>query len=191
MTAEFTGPDGHSYGLGHLKTQRYEIKLKIEEQHYDVPVVLTFSNHCYTNDQNDDTTPAKISDAWYCLTDNKSDRVFCKKRWKASIALPAYLHIMMQHGLDCYKTTRAGNSIRIHDNDMSEKYAGWYVFFQFTASNGRGPGIVRINVTSHHHRHRLPDSVRSTVKFKFDSLMAQWCKERPEIMMQLLPVPKI
>jgi len=175
----FDGPDGQQYSLVHLKAQKCEIKLKIDNEIYDVPAVLVFSNHCYTDNQNQDGTDVQEGDSWYCLSDDKGPRAFCQKRWKASLTLPEYLITMIKYELDCYKLNKAGFFIRIHDNDRDQKYAGWYVFFSFSPANDHGPGIVRISVTSHHHRKKLPDSVRSTVKFKFNSLLAQWFKDRP------------
>lgn len=122
-TASYTGPDEQIYNLEHLQTQRYAIKLKIEEQIYDVPVVLTFSNHCYTDNRNENGSAAKPTDPWFCLTDNKGHRVFCKTRWTASLALPDYLHTIIDKKLDCYRAHN-GIFIRIHDNDRDEKYAG-------------------------------------------------------------------
>lgn len=187
----YQGPDGQQYDLDHLQTQRYEMTLKIEEVRYDVPVLLTFSKHCYSDNQNVDGSKAAPSDPLYCFTDDKGHRVFCEKRWKASIALPDYMRTIMQKGLDCMKVNSGGGIIRIHDNDPNQKYAGWYIFFEFGRAK-QGPSLIRVNVTSHHHRRQLPDSIRSTEKFKFDSLMSQWFRHpnREDLFLQLKESPK-
>jgi hypothetical protein len=182
MLIEFVGPDAQRYSLTHVKPLDFNVSLTINGQIYQVPVVVIFSHHCYTDAKNG---TIQRQDPWYFITDSTGHRAFCVDRWQSSLALPEYLKKMIIDKLHCYRLNKAAHFVRIHDPAKHNKFAGWYVFFSFDRGKLGEAEAVRISVTSHHYRIAQPENLKSREHVRFHVLLAHWIGQRQDILDRL------
>jgi hypothetical protein len=182
MITEFSGPNAQQYSLAHLKPLDCDVSLTINKQVYRVPIVIIFSNHCYT-----DAVSGTIqrNDPWYFATDSTGHRTFSVDRWQASLALPVHLKKMIVERLHCYRLNKASQFVRIHDPAKQSRFDGWYVFFSFDRPKAGETAAVRVSVTSHHYRNGQPETLKSREHVRFHVLLAKWLAERQDILAQL------
>lgn len=180
MTKEFHGPDGDPYDLSHMAPIRATTSLTIDGRRCEVPLVVIFSHHCYTDGKSG--TVSK-EDPWYYGTDSTGHRAFCQSRWEQSKSLPVHVRGMIEQRLSCYRLNSSGNFVRIHDQEPRNKFEGWYIYFSFDRTKEEGEeALVKVSVTSYHYRKAKPGNLRSGESSRFQSLLSQWLKAREDIL---------
>ncbi len=182
MVIEFPAPNTQRYSLAHLNPLNFNVSLTINHRLYQVPVVVIFSHHCYTDAKNGSI---QRNDPWYFTTDSTGHRVFCVDRWQSSLLLPEYVKKMIADRLHCYRLNKAAHFVRIHDPAKANKFEGWYIFFGFDRSKLGETAYVRISITSHHYRIAQPENLKSREQARFHVLLAQWISQRQDILQQL------
>lgn len=173
---DFTGPDGKTYKLGHLKPTNYQISITLDGTRFLVPVVVTYSSHCFT-DTHDKTVVE--DDPWFYSTDNTGPRAFCLTRYASSLDLPENLGCLINDNKGCYDAKNHG--VYLHLRNPSPHYpgVGWYVMFKLSKANE--PMLVHLKITSHHFRRQLPTNVRNPRTKPFTMVLQQWLVSKPEI----------
>lgn len=182
---DYTGPDGKTYSLGHLKTTNYQVPITSNGVRYIIPLVLSYSNHCITTDK-DKTVQA--TDPWFYVAEQNDgetvNRAFCKTRWESSSDLPQNLGYMVNGNLNCYDANKHGVYLHLRNPNPKFPGNGWYVMFNF--KKAWGPDLVHLKVASHHHRPRLPSNVKKKAKPKpFGMVLEQWIRSKDEMYQRL------
>ena len=171
----FVAPTGQEYKLDHLKPVDYQIPVTIEDVKYIVPVVVTYSPHCFSDGKRGSVQP---TDPWFYTTDSTGHRVFCTTRWNSSLNLPAHVGALINNKLYCYAVHDKGNYVHLRNPNPKFPGNGWYVFFDLKNPTGSGPAIVHMYISSHHLRPDFPPSIRGKKTFRFPALLAKWIRDK-------------
>jgi len=178
----YTGPDGKTYGLAHLRTTNYMVSISIDSKRYLVPIVVTFSPHCYTTTRDETVLE---SDPWFLLSDDTGHRAFCKTRWESSADLGQNVGYLINNNLGCYEASDR-KSAYLHLRNPNPKFPGngWYVMFNFKPADD--PSLVFMGIASHHHRRGFPSNVPKRTRPKpFGMVLEQWIRKRPQLVTKL------
>lgn len=179
---DYQGPNGKSYRLDHLKTSNYSVPVSIGGERYLIPIVVTFSPHCYTTTR--DNTVLK-TDPWFHLSDHTGDRAFCATRWESSTDLGDNVGYLINDNLPCYEASDR-RSAYLHLRNPNQKFPGngWYVMFNFKPA--ADPALVFMGIASHHRRDGFPSNVPKGSRSKpFGMVLEQWVSKRPELLKKL------
>lgn len=181
LPTSFTMPDGSVYDLNHMQRMNSAVSVTVNGKRYRIPVVVIFSTHCYTDGKNG---TVKMTDDLYFHTDNTGHRAFCEERYNTSLKLPDRVRNMIEESGACYKLDKASNYVHLHDPGKPDKWRGWYVLFTFDRSKAGEPVALRVSITSYHYRMKKPDNLRWTGSFKFPALVAEWLRNREDVLQQ-------
>lgn len=170
----FVGPDGQAYRLDHLKPVDYQIPVTIEDIKYVVPVVVTFSHHCFSDGRKQTVT---LNDPWFYISDSTGHRVFCTTRWTSSLDLPGHVGRLINDKLYCYSVHDKGNYVHLRNPNPKFPGQGWYIFFDLIRPSG-GAAIVHMFIASHHLRPALPTNIKGKKLIRFPALLTKWIREK-------------
>lgn len=175
---DYRGPDGKSYRLNHLKTSNYQVPVTSGGNRYLIPIVVTFSAHCYTDTRKKTVTQ---NDPWYFKTDSTGDRAFCVTRWESSKDLPENVGYLINGSLKCYESTN-GDGVYLHLRNPNSKYPGngWYVMFNFKPADA--PALVIMGIESHHNRKQFPTNIKNRKPKPFAMVLEQWVSSKPKLL---------
>jgi hypothetical protein len=171
-------PAGQKYDLSHLRTTNYAVSLTINDKRYLVPIVVTFSHHCYTTTNKKTVLP---SDRLFFRTDKTGHRAFCPTRWASSHDLPENVGYLIANNLGCYEST-VGDGVYLHLRNPNQKYPGngWYVMFNFKPAHA--PALVLMGISSHHKRAVFPTNISKKARPKpFSMVLEQWLNRKPHL----------
>lgn len=182
---EYTGPDGKQYDLRHLKPTNYQVSITVDGKRYLVPLVVTFSHHCYSDGDGGAVQPG---DPWYLCQDHKGHRVFCPTRWESSLDLPENIGFLINQNKGCYDAKSKGNYLHLRNPNVKFPGNGWYVMFNFKRATL--PALVHMSINSHHHRRALPTDIRNARQKPFGMMLAQWLSSKSDLL-ELLDKGKV
>jgi hypothetical protein len=185
MIPPFTDPNGTVYSFDHLNPIHAAVSVTVNGKRYRIPVVVIFSNHCYTDGKRG---TVRRDDPLYLTNDRTGNRAFCAVRWQRSLGLPALVAAMIEASLNCYKLDAADGYMHIPDPASPNKWIGWYVCFRFDKSKAGEPVALRISVTSYHHRTTKPENLRWTGTIKFPALVVEWLRKREDFLHLFAPI---
>jgi hypothetical protein len=173
---DYTGPDGKTYKLGHFKPTNYQIGITLNGTRYLVPVVITYSSHCFT-----DTKKQTVleTDPWFYNTDHTGPRAFCPTRWNSSLDLPGNIDFLINQNKGCYDATIHGSYLHLRNPNAKYLGNGWYVMFKLSRADD--PALVHMKIASHHFRKQLPSNVKNPKTKPFSMVLHQWIVSKPEI----------
>lgn len=178
MRPPFTDPDTRVvYTFDHLNPIDATVSVTIGGQRYLVPIVVLFSNHCFTDGKNNTVT---MNDSLYILTDDTGHRAFCDPRYQRSLTLPTRLLQVIANSDPCFRLSKEGSYIHIHDILTRNRFTGWYVYFKFDNPKAGAAEAIRVSVTSYHYRQTHPDNLRWKGSVKFPVLVTDWLRVRPD-----------
>lgn len=182
MWQPFTDPDdGTIYTFDHLKPIDVVLTITVNKKQYQVPLVLLFSNHCFTDGKDNSV---QQNDPWYMLSDSTGHRTFCKERWKSSLTLPDLMHKVVTENAACYRLDRDSCYIHIHGPDQRNRFSGWYIFFEFRRPKPNQLPSLRVTINTHHRRMDPPKSLRWRDSMKFVVILASWLGRRQDYLDQ-------
>jgi hypothetical protein len=179
MTNSFIGPDDNEYSLTHLAPFEIIFKLKIKNQILDIPIWISFRDHCYTREvtQGDDLK-------WLI---GGTTRIFCRDRWTYSHGVPNLLRSFISDSQgSCYRTTQRGLYFKLEKSShrVSNPTEGWYLFFKFSKGNKK-LGQLSLSVESVHDRTSLPANARGNHSLRFWSALKDFLKTRPDLLREI------
>lgn len=150
----FDSITGKTYSLHHLRPLSLSFTVKIKGQDVEVPLVVFFSDHCYT-----ETRKEHHPDDAVILKEKKrhgliDERVFCLPRWNFSQGLPSILEGL--HDKRCYL---GDNEIfyRQEGAPPRNSHAGWYICIKLGVSEKNQN--LTMSVRSVHWRENRPHGV--------------------------------
>ncbi|MEJ1391462.1 MAG: hypothetical protein RPU34_11300 [Candidatus Sedimenticola sp. (ex Thyasira tokunagai)] len=142
-----------TYRLDHLRPLHLSYTIKVKGQDVEVPLVVFFSDHCYTESRKDQPESAVI------LREQKrggiiDERVFWPPRWKFSKSLPDIIE-----GLHNKRCHLGDNEIfyRQEGAPPHNSHAGWYICIKLGASEKHQN--LWMSVRSVHWRENRPYGV--------------------------------
>lgn len=177
---DFIGPDGKAYRLAHLKTTNYQVPLTSEGVRYIIPLVVSFSSHCFTDTRN---KTVLATDPWFYALDHTGPRAFCHKRWESSKDLPANLGYLINENLGCFDAENHGKYLHLRNPNAKYPGNGWYVMFNLKQADS--PALVHLGVASHHNRPTYPTNIKNRRTKPFAMVLEQWIRSKPAILKSL------
>ncbi|WP_147426618.1 hypothetical protein [Trinickia fusca] len=132
---------GVKYNLSHLHPRRVEILQPAKGEHPErtYAVQLIFGLHCFTRS----AEAGEVIDPALLYSDSRETRVFCLRRYRLSMLLPAIIDGLA--GRPCYHTGK-GNFFTVEVVDEQGTTQEYEVYF--TASRATERGVLNLFVQS-------------------------------------------
>jgi len=147
------------FNVGHLRRMRLDIEVRLDRRAVLVPVVVLFSNHCYTRSLRDGES---VADALYCETKGGGvieHRVLDDMRLGFSKQLPRMLEQI------AHATVFQGSGqvfYRVKEDPARGGDCGWYLCLEVGVNVAANE--LRLTVKSCHYRSTRPANVRGNKK---------------------------
>ena len=164
---------GQVYSLEHLHRFEVSYSIKVEGKEMDVPLMIFFSDHCYTETRKDSHPESAV-----ILREEKrhgiiDERVFCQQRWHFSKHLPEIIKNL--HSKRCHL---GDNEVfyRQEESPPRNSHAGWYICIKLSVSE-RHKNLT-LSVRSVHWRENRPLGVLRGGPRPFFAILANFYKKQ-------------